>query len=525
MISERAVERIWAGDGSYWRPEALARKQIEASLGWLTLPERMVETVPDLEKLAAAIRTEADRVVVVGSGGAALAPWALAGTVEPAEGFPALAVLDTTEPSAVTAAVGAFDPARTVFVIASRTGAGLETNLLFDVLFGNAARTLGEVPAGQRFLAVTEPGSALATEAGKRRVRAVIPADPRTPALFGALSPFGLVPAALAGRKIREVLDRAGRMAEACRAPGAENPGLLLGAALGAEAAAGRDKLTLSAAREAGGLARWLEALVGSATGHDGKGIVPIEGEPLGAPDVYGSDRVFARFEMAGAPDAAADRRLATLVEHGHPLLGFVLRDELDLGAEIYRWQFASAVAGRLLAVNPFDESDQADVRNRASRMLAGGAIEPAAAAASADGGFPRLLASIQPGDYFAISAYVPESPAAAEALEALRLAVRDSKRVATIAGFGPRVQHAAGQVQKGGPPRGAFLQLTASSAADLAIPARPWGFQTVFAAQADAELEALVARGRRAVRVRLETDPGQAIAGLTALVAREAAA
>ena len=485
----------------------------------------MTELVPGLEKLAAAIRTEADRVVVVGAGGAALAPWALAGILEPAEGFPALSVLDTTEPSAVAAAVGGFDPARTVFVISSRTGAILETNLLFDVLFEKASKALGEAAAGQRFVAVTEPGSALATEAGKRRARAVIPADPRTPSVFGALSPFGLVPAALAGRRIRDVLDRAGRMAEACRAPGTENPGLLLGAALGAEAAAGRDKLTLSAGREVRGFARWLEALVGSATGHDAKGIVPVEGEPLGAPDVYGSDRVFARFELAGAPDAAADQRLATLVEHGHPLLGFVLRDELDLGAEIYRWQFASAVAGRLLAVNPFDESDQADVRNRASRILAGGSLEPAAAAASADGGFARLLASIRPGDYFAISAYLPETPDAAAAIEALRLAVRGSKRVATTAGFGPRVQYAAGQVQKGGPPRGASLQLTAAAAADLPIPARPWGFGTVFAAQADAELEGLVARGRRAVRVRLGADPASGIAGLTAAVARESAA
>lgn len=485
----------------------------------------MSELVPDLEKLAASIRTEADRVVVVGAGGTALAPWALAGTLEPVEGFPALAVLDTTEPSAVAAAIRGFDPARTVFVVASRTGAILETNLLFDVLFDSASKALGDAAAGQRFVAVTEPGSALATEAGKRRVRAVIPADPRTPSVFGALSPFGLVPAALSGRKVRDVLDRAGRMAEACRSPGAANPGLLLGAALGAEAAAGRDKLTLSTPREAGGFARWLEALVGSATGHDGKGIVPIEGEPLGPPGVYGSDRVFARFEMAGAVDATVDQRLATLVEHGHPLLGFVLRDALDLGAEIYRWQFASAVAGRLLTVNPFDESDQADVRNRASRMLAGGSVEPAATAASAEGGLARLLSSIRPGDYFAVSAYLPESPAVAAAIEALRLAVRGAKRVATTAGFGPRVQYAAGQVQKGGPPRGASLQLTAASAADVAIPGRPWGLGTVFAAQADAEMEALVARGRRAARVQIEGDPAGAIAGLTASVAREAAA
>ena len=521
LEAERAVERIWAGDASLWRSEALARKLIESSLGWLMLPERMPEVVPDLERLAAELRDEADRLVVVGAGGATLASRVFAEAFAPAEGFPRLSVLDTTEPSAVAAAVRELDPARTLFVVASRTGATLETNLLFDVLFDHAESALGEA-AGARFLAITEAGSALATEAAKRKVRAVLAAEPRTPADFGALSHFGLLPLALAGVDVAEFLARAGRMAEACRAPGAENPGLLLGAALGAEALTGRDKLTLSLGAPIRPFGAWIEALVAGTTGKDGKGIVPVDGEPLGPPEAYGEDRFFVRCETAGLEETAADHRLATLVEHGHPLAGFVLQDSLDLGAEIFRWEFAAAVAAKALGVNPFDEPDLADARNRASRILSGGAPEPSVAAAEAPGALQRLLAETRGGDYFAILAFLPERPGVAAALEALRVAVRRARRVATTVGFGPRVQHAAGQLHKGGAKNGVFLQLTSEPAGSLEIPGRPWGFQTVLAAQADGDVEALQARGRRVARIRLGSDVESAVADLTAAVGQE---
>jgi len=498
----------------------VARKQIEASLGWLTLPERMAERLPELEKLRDELRGDADRVLVVGAGSAAFSVWSFARAFAPVEGFPVLDAIDSTEPSAVAAAA-AHDPARTLYVVASRTGATLETNLIFDLLYGRAVESLGEEAAGRRFLAVTEEGSALATEAAKRHARGVVASDPRTPADFAPLSPFGLVPAALAGLPVEDLLVRASRMAEACHAAGAENPGLLLGAAIGAEVLEGRDKLTVSVPAAYAGFGAWIGALVGAATGKDGKGFVPILGEPLGGPEVYGADRLFVRVDPAGAADTEADHRLATLVEHGHPLAGFVVQEPVDLGAEIFRWQFAAAVAGHLLSVNPFDEPDLADGRNRTSRILSGGAAEESVAQAEREDA-ARMLSSIRPGEYLAVTAFLPERPAIAEAIERLRLAVRAARRVATVAGFAPRIQHAAGQVQKGGPNRGVFLQLLGAAEPRLSIPGRPWGFDTVFAAQADADLEALKARGRRIARVRVGGDAEGAIGRLAEAAARE---
>jgi hypothetical protein len=525
LTGENAVDRIWAGDGSFWRPEALARKHIESSLGWLTLPERMTDGIPALQKLAAEIRTEADRVVVVGAGSAALSAEIFTGAFPPIEGAPRLSILDSTEPSAVAAAAVELDPARTIFVVTSRTGSTLETSILFDFLWDFAVRRLGDEAAGRRFVVVTEEGSALATEAAKRRARGLLPADRGTPSIFGPLSNFGVVPAALAGWNVGEVLERARAMAEACRTPGAENPGLLLGAALGAEALGGCDKLTFCGSRALRPFETWVEALIASATGKEGKGIVPVAGEPLGGPEVYGSDRFFARVETADEPDTDADHRLATLVEHGHPMAGFILKDPLDLGAEVFRWQFAAAVAGRMLAVNPFDEPDLADGRARVSRILSGSAPEATVTEAAMADAFPNLFASIRSGDYFAISAFLPQRASIAGPLEVLRLAIRKARRVATTLDFGARAAHVAGQLHMGGTGRGAFLQLTGPPSDDLAIPGRPWGFATVFAAQADAELEALAARRRRIARVHLGADLQKAIAGLAASVEREAAA
>jgi len=520
LAAENAVERIWAGDASFWRPEALARKRIEASLGWLTLPERMEAALPDLEGLAEELRGEADRVLVIGTGGAALPAWVLAGAFGPREGWPRLSTIDTTEPSDVAAAIAGHDPARTLFVVSSRTGATLETNLLFDVLYDHAESALGG-EAGRRFLVVTEPGSALATEAARRKARGVFPVEAGAPGEFGALSRFGLLPAALAGIPVGDLLERARRMAEACRAAGPANPGLFLGAALGAEALAGRDKLTLSIGGPAGRLGAWIDALLSGATGKDGRGIVAVDGEALGPPGAYGADRFFVRIATADAEDTAAEHRLATLVEHGNPLAGFVLRDALDLGAELFRWEFAAVAAARLLGVDPFDETDARDARDRANRILAGGAPDPPVAAAASGDAFAALLASLRPGDQFAISAYLPERPEVAAALASLRLAVRDGKRVATTAGFGPRRQQAAGQLQAGGGPRLAFLQLTCAPGEPVPIPGRPWDFGAAFAAQADGELEALAARGQRVARVRLGADLEKGIADLTAAVGR----
>lgn len=462
-------------------------------------------------------------MLVLGSGGVARAVRLFAEVLPPAQGAPRLTVLESTEPSAVAAAAGEYDPATTLFVVVSRSGSVLETNLLFDFFFDHASRSLGD-GAGGRFLAVTEAGSAIGTAAAKRGVRAVVAAEPRCPGVFGSLSQLGVLPAALCGADAAALAAGAVKMAEACRAPGLENPGLALGAAIGSEALAGRDKLTVGAGPRVRGLAAWIEALVGSALAREGRGVVPVVGEPLGAPTDYGPDRFFVRCEASDAEESEAAHRLATLVEHGHPLAGFVLRDPLDLGGELFRWEFAAVVAARLIGLNPFDESDARDARDRASRRLAGAPGETVIEAEDGPTAVRRLLAALGPRGYLAVSAYLPERPEIAAALEALRVAVRTAKKIATTCGFAPPFERAAGQAHQAGPD-GAVLQLVAPPAATLPIPGRPWDFGQVFRAQADGDLEALQARGRSAARVTLGADAAKELEALAAAVGTEVAA
>jgi hypothetical protein len=312
-------------------------------------------------------------------------------------------------------------------------------------------------------------------------------------------------------------------MAEACRAAGLENPGLALGASIGSEALAGRDKLTVSAGPGVAGMARWLEGLVAGALCREGRGVAPIVGEPLGGPAEYGSDRFFVRCEASDAEEPEVDHRLATFVEHGHPLAGFVLREPAELGGELFRWQFAAAVAARLLGLNPFDESDARDARDRASRRLAGAVSEHEAPEAG-PAALRRLLETLGARGLFAVSAYLPETVENAAAIERLRLAVRAAKKVATAGGFAPGFERASGQAHQAGPD-GVLLQLVGPAGAALPIPGRPWDFGRVLGAQADGDLEALRARGRRAARMVLGSDPAAEIAALAASVSAEVAA
>ena len=516
------MDRIWAGDASFWRPEAVARKQIESSLGWLAVPERVGAAADEMTALAREAAADAERVLVLASGAPAFAARLFAAAFPPAEGFPSLSVLDTTEPAAVAAAAAACDPARTLCVVASRTGAILETDLLFDFFFDRAQRALGDA-AGRRFLVATEAGSALESTAAKRNVRAVVHAEPRCPGAFGSLTSLALLPLALLGADVAAFAAGILRMAEACRAAGLENPGLALGAAIGSEALAGRDKLTVSAGPGVAAIARWIEGLVAGALCREGRGVAPVAGEPLGGPAEYGSDRFFVRCEGADAEEPDVDQRLATLVEHGHPLAGFVVREPAELGGELFRWQFAAAVAARLLGVNPFDESDARDARDRASRRLAGAAGEPEAAE-DGPSALRRLLETLGPGGLFAVSAWLPERPETAAAIERLRLAVRAAKKVATTGGFAPSFERASGQAHQAGPD-GVLLQLVGPPGSPLPIPGRPWDFGRVLSAQADGDLEALRARGRRAARIKLGSDPAAEIGALAAAVSSEVAA
>ncbi len=515
---------MWSGDASLWKAEAVPRKQIEGSLGWLTVADRIAPTIADLVAFAEEIRAECDRVLVLGVGASALAARALAPAGGALEGWPRLEVLDTTEPSAVEAAAARGDPSRTLFVVSSRSGTALDPTILFDYFFDFARRELGDV-AGGRFIVVTDPGSALATDAEKRRVRRLFPGDPGTPSPYAALSNYGLVPAALAGVDVAELNARASRMAEACRAAGPENPGLLLGAALGAEALSGRDKLTLSLGGEVAPLSRWLGQLIAGSTGKEGRGIVPVEGEELGAPTAYGSDRFFVRYDLQEAEAGTESQRLATLVEHGHPMASFILKDALDLGAEMFRWEFAAAVAGRLLGVNPFDQGGAREAADRANALLAGGKTAAPAALAPDEKSLRGMLASVRPGDYLAVLAYLAESAEADAALAAIRRTIRDTRKVATMLDYGPRIQQSAGLLHREGPPTGVFLHLSAAPAASVPVPGRPWGFAEVFAAQAAADAETLESRGLRVTRIGLGADAGRGLRELSTCLGRAVAA
>ncbi len=520
LEAERAVERIWAGDGAFWKAEAVARRRIESSLGWLRLPDRIAGDVSEFERLGQRVRAGAARVLLLDGSGTSLAPAVFTGGLGPVEGFPELEVLDSIEPAAVAAAAARSEPARTVFVVSDKSGTTLETSMLFDFFFEIARLELGGA-AGERFVVVTDPGSPLERLAAERGVRGVFFGDPSTSGRYAALSTFGLLPAALAGVNLRELIARARQMAEACRCEASFNPGILLGAALAAEALVGRDKLTFAIDPPLEPFGRWLGGLVASSTGKDGKGIVPIDGELLGPPSVYGSDRFFVRYEILGREDAAAGSRAAALVEHGHTVATFSLRDPLDLGAEMFRWQFATVVAARVLGVNPFDEFEAEDSDGRASAILSGsadaGPDAPGPEAAQAE--LAELLGSLGPRDYFGIAAYVSETPAHDAALQTIAMKVRRARRVATSVQFAPRLLHSSGQLQKGGPASGVFLQVVGGAASALPVPGRPWGFADVLAAQAAGDAQALQLRGRRVARVRLPRAEDRGLDELSAAI------
>jgi transaldolase/glucose-6-phosphate isomerase len=460
-------------------------------------------------------------VLVLGMGGSSLAPFVFANSFGRRDGFPRLEVLDSTEPASVLAAADAAPPRRSIYVVSSKSGTTLEPNLFFDYFFALAKDDLGP-RAGERFVVVTDPGTPLEDEARRRGVREIFPGDPAIGGRYSALSSFGIVPAALSGIDVRTLIRNAKAMAQSCRADSPEkNPGASLGAAMGALALEGRDKLTFSVGAPVDRFGMWAEQLIAESTGKEGKGILPVEGEPLGPPEVYGEDRFFVRI---GPGDADAEQKLAQLEAAGHPAARFDVADALDLGAEMFRWEFATAVAGSLLGINPFDQPNVQEAKDRTNEILSGGE-----ASAPAPGGETRasspaeLVDSLRPGDYFAITAYVPSTPENEDRLAKIRLPVRDGMRVATTVGFGPRFLHSTGQLHKGGPDTGVFLQITTAPAASVPIPERPYGFERVVAAQAAGDLAALRSRGRRALSLHLASDPAQELEALAAALSRRA--
>jgi transaldolase/glucose-6-phosphate isomerase len=449
-------------------------------------------------------------------GGSSLAPLVFADSFGRRPGYPTLEVLDSTEPSSVLAVEEEADLSRSLFIVSSKSGSTLEPNVFFDYFYARAEKALGG-KAGERFVVVSDPGSPLEKEAARRRVRRIFPGDPDIGGRYSALSNFGLVPAALAGVDVAEMLRRARAMMALCRQEGAENPGLQLGAAIGAAAVEGRDKLTFFVGPPAPRFGMWIEQLIAESTGKEARGILPVEGEPPGPPEAYGADRFFvgiARKDHSAWPLQTDE--------------SFEMQDPLDLGAEMFRWEFATAVAGKVLGINPFDQPNVQEAKDRTNEILRGEATVDSPGQSTVDSrqstvdaaAIRKLLGSLKAGDYFAITAYLRDTPETEKALTRIRVLVRDGKKVATTVGFGPRFLHSTGQLHKGGSDTGVFLQITAEPAAAVPIPGKPFGFEDVVAAQAAGDLAALRSRGRRALRVHLTKDVAAGLRDLEAAVA-----
>jgi transaldolase/glucose-6-phosphate isomerase len=484
LRAEDVVPRMWAGDHTVWKPNPT---EIADRLGWLTVAREMESKLPDLRTFADEVTAAGYRdIVLLGMGGSSLAPEVMRATFGVAPGALEIHVLDTTDSAQIAAAEASIDLVRTLFVVASKSGGTIET-------LSQLAYFWGKLPDGAHYVAITDPGTSLEALAKERGFRRVFVNPPEIGGRYSALSYFGLVPAALIGVDIEQLLGRAHEAVVACGASTtlAENPGAWLGAVLGEAALAGCDKLTLVLPAQLSTLGYWIEQLVAESTGKEGRGIVPVEGEELGPPEVYGDDRLFIAI--------GDDPRLAALERTGHPVVRLPYSDPYRLGAEFFRWEFATGVTGAILGINPFDQPNVQEAKDATARILAGETVDAAVEP------LEQVLGSVRPGDYMAITAYVARDAAAIAELAAIRQGLRDRYRVATTVGFGPRFLHSTGQLHKGGPNTGVFIQVVEQAAADLPIPGKPYTFGQLKAAQALGDLASLKAHGRRVTRATVE--------------------
>src|SRR5712692_3504041 len=508
QLDEQAVpRRIQEKDASLWKSDPAAQAEIEERLGWLTVVDQMEERVPDLLRLRAELRQEGfTNVVLMGMGGSSLAPEVFRTTFAAGQGGLAVHVLDPTDPAAIIALQESLDLEKTVFIVASKSGTTTETLSHYQFFLVETRSNTSQ------FIAITDPGTPLAALA-ERTFRQVFlnPAD--IGGRYSALSYFGLVPASLGGIDVATLLDRAQMMVHACApsVPASENPGAWLGAVLGEAALAGRDKVTIVAPPQVPRFGLWAEQLLAESTGKEGKGLIPVADEPLGPPEVYSDDRLFVRVALEGEADPSAPA-LAALAAAGHPVVTLTLRDPLDLGAAFFQWEYATAVAGAILGINAFDQPNVQEAKDITKQVLSqrrpatvGEGISWAGQAGSTlDAAVQALLAQVKPHDYVALMAYVAPAAETDQALAAIQVAIRDQHRVATTVGYGPRFLHSTGQLHKGGPNTGVFLQIVGDDLNDLQIPGATYSFGQLKQAQALGDYMALRNHGRRVLRVQV---------------------
>jgi transaldolase / glucose-6-phosphate isomerase len=511
--------RLWRKDPAVWS-QAQNTQEIQDRLGWLYLPQSMGDQSDEITAFAEEIRKENYlHVVLLGMGGSSLAPEVFQETFGNSQGYPKLSVLDSTHPGAIESLTRRIDPLKTLFLVSSKSGTTLETLTLY-YYFWNQLRERTNDP-GRNFVAVTDPGTPLARLAEERRFRRTFLAPPDIGGRYSVLSVFGLVPAALIGIDISQLLEKARQMAEACGSgvDPSQNPGIALGATLGELGMSGRDKITFVTGAELGSFPLWLEQLIAESTGKNDKGLIPVAGETLGAPEVYGADRVFVRLSLQKPVQNEELKRLQTA---GHPVLNIALTELSDLGQEFFRWEMAVAAAGAAFQIHPFDQPDvqlAKDLARKAMESTGGGKSQAELLSLSRrrelTEAAKRWLGTVRPGDYFAIQAYLEPEPRTAGILERVRNAVRDRFQVATTIGYGPRFLHSTGQLHKGGPNTGLFLQLVDQPASDLTIPEKGYTFGTLIRAQAEGDFAALKSRDRRVIRIDLGENAAEALAEL----------
>jgi transaldolase/glucose-6-phosphate isomerase len=507
--------RLWRGDHTVWKPDPT---EITNRLGWLTVTDAMGEQVSALDAFAREVRDAGFRhVALLGMGGSSLGPEVLRQAFGGAPGYPELIVLDSTVPGWVQDVTEAIDPARTLFLVSSKSGSTTEPNTFYAHFRGLVEKAAGPEQAGRNFVAVTDPGTPLEKLAREKGFRRVFLNPPDIGGRYSVLSYFGLVPAALSGIDVGKLLGRADRMREGCAScvPAHDNPGAWLGTAMGTLARQGRDKLTLVASPGISSFGLWVEQLIAESTGKDGTGIVPIAGEPLSGPGLYGNDRLFVYLRLEGDDNSQTDAAIEAIQASGQPVVRLDLADRYDLGAEFFRWEFATVVAGAVLGIHPFDQPNVQAAKEMTERVLRQYRTSGNLPSSEPPSSFKSLVAGAGPGSYLAIMAYIRQTAEVNAALDSLRLKVMERYGIATTFGYGPRFLHSTGQLHKGGPGSGLFLQLTADHQADIPIPGEPYTFGVLADAQAVGDLEALRAAGRSVARVHLGSRGEAGILGL----------
>jgi transaldolase/glucose-6-phosphate isomerase len=525
------IRRLWQRDKSVW-----TGTDEDRWLGWLD--SAAAANIADYEDFAQKVKGQKfTDAVVLGMGGSSLGPEVLAQTFAKKPGFPKLHVLDSTDPAQVRTMEKSVDIARTLFIVSSKSGGTTEPNVMKDYFFARVSEAIGADKAGHRFIAVTDPGSSLEKVATKHGFARIFHGDPTIGGRYSVLSPFGLVPAATAGIDVRTLIRHTFAMTRSCGpdVPPHENPGVQLGLAMGLAGLEGRDKVTILSSKEIADFGAWAEQLIAESTGKEGRGLIPIDGEPLGEPVLYGDDRFFIDIQTEHDSDAAHDEKLAALEKAGHPVVRIVMKSIDHIGQEFFRFEIATAVAGAILGINPFNQPDVEAAKIKTRELTAAfeksgtlPAEKPVMSFALADlytddknaadlrkagadgdlGSWLKAhLARSGADDYVALLAYIERDAAHIGTLQRMRLAVRDKRHLATCAEFGPRFLHSTGQAYKGGPDSGVFLQITADDARDFAVPGQKASFGVIKAAQARGDFDVLTERGRRALRVHLKGD------------------